>query len=75
MSFEETRAIPDPTQWVTTRELMEHLRIVSANTVTNYIKAGMPHHRLGGRTLLFDLAEVDEWVRSRWTASAPRQTA
>lgn len=79
MSFEDARGNPDPTaptRWVGTPELMAHLGIVSKNTVTNYVKAGMPVHQpLKGGRYLFDLVEVDEWIRSRWTASVPRQTA
>lgn len=38
---------------------------------------GLPVHRLGDGPKAqrrFYLAELDEWVRSRWTANAPAQT-
>ncbi len=37
---------------------------VTKNTVRNWIKQGMPHLKAGS-VLRFDLAAVDEWLRSR----------
>lgn len=49
------------------REVCEHLGGVSHNTVAAYIRAGMPAHQLMRRgRYLFDLAEVDRWIYSRW---------
>ena len=61
-----------PTDWVTKDVLMAHLRIKSANTITAYIKQGMPAHRIG-KGYLFDLTEVDQWVRCRCITPAPGQ--
>ena len=48
-----------------------HLGGVSAPTVTAYIRAGMPAHQLrpNGK-YLFDLAEIDRWIYSRWSQPA-----
>jgi len=67
MEFDLVQQLP-PTDWATTAELMEHLRVKSPNTVTRMIRDGMPKHRVG-RKYLFDLIEVDQWLRasSRWS--------
>jgi len=79
MSFDGTRATTDPTpprQWVDMRTVRAHLGGLSQNTITSYIKAGMPAHQAikGGR-YLFDLAEVDRWICSRWTTRDPGEGA
>lgn len=53
-----------------------HLGGVSQNTITAYIRAGMPAHQAvkGGR-YLFDLSEVDGWICSRWTARVAGQAS
>ena len=65
-----------PTTWVTTDEVMRHLQIKSANTITRLIREGMPAHRVG-KGYRFDLHEVDEWVRtySRWSARVAARDA
>jgi excisionase family DNA binding protein len=56
-----------PASWASTRELMAHLHITSATTVTRLVREeGLPVHRLpGSRTMLFNLAEVDAWLLER----------
>lgn len=50
--------------WATTRELMVHTRIRDKRTISKLIAAGMPVHRIPGmQNLMFDLLEVDEWLR------------
>jgi excisionase family DNA binding protein len=48
--------------------------VKSPNTITEMVKRGLPAHKVG-KGYRFDLAEVDEWIRSRWTAQTPGQTA
>lgn len=53
-----------------------HLGGVSAPTIAAYIKAGMPAHQLrpNGK-YLFDLAEIDRWICSRWSRRAADQAS
>lgn len=48
---------------MTTTETCELLQ-VSPSTLRRYRKAGMPHLRLGGRTVRFVRDDVEEWVRT-----------
>jgi excisionase family DNA binding protein len=60
-------------RWLTVNELAAHF---GKDRVTMYrwLKLGMPGHRPGG-SLLFDLDEVEDWVRSRCSSPAPAQEA
>lgn len=61
------------TVWLTTEEVMAHLRIGSKHTLRKYRALGLPMHDLGGMHL-FDLDEVDVWVRSRCSDLTPGRT-
>jgi hypothetical protein len=69
----------DPTgplhiEWLTSAEVMRLLRIVSPITLRRYIDAGLPVHQpMPGGQRLFDRAEVNAWIKSRWTAKTPGQ--
>lgn len=50
-------------KWLTLIEICEYLK-VSRETVLNWInKKNMPAHKVG-RLWRFDIAEVDEWIKS-----------
>lgn len=69
---EEQAVSPTPVTWLTTDEVMEHLRIGSKVTLRKYRSLGLPVHDLGGMHL-FDIAEVDAWVKSRCSDLTPGQ--
>jgi predicted DNA-binding transcriptional regulator AlpA len=49
-------------KYMTAPEVADHCR-VSVWTIYARVKAGMPHGRIGNR-LLFDVAEVNAWIRN-----------
>jgi predicted DNA-binding transcriptional regulator AlpA len=51
---------------------MEHLG-VSRNTVSTYVRSGMPAHKIRGGRYLYDLREIDAWIDSRWSSRNPGQ--
>lgn len=59
-----------PIRWLTTEEVMKHLRIGSKHTLRKYRTQGLPAHQVGGQHL-FDIDEVDAWVRSRCSDLTP----
>lgn len=64
----EVQHLP-PTEWVDLETVMKHLSVRSKVTMTRYIRSeGLPARKVGKR-YLFDLTEVDAWVRarSRWS--------
>lgn len=55
--------MPDSQRWISVDDVAEHLG-VSRDTVYRWIdRRGLPAHKVG-RFWKFQLAEVDEWVRS-----------
>lgn len=73
-------------RWVDTRAVMAVLGITSPQTLTKYIKIGLPNvagemeplpARKIGRAYRFDLDAVDAWIdsRSSWIAQTPGQSA
>jgi predicted site-specific integrase-resolvase len=50
-------------KYVVSTDVCKFLHI-SKGTLHNYVKAGMPHLRLN-RKLLFELEEVEKWVKER----------
>jgi excisionase family DNA binding protein len=56
-------------KYMTAPEVADHCR-VSVWTIYARVKAGMPHGRIGNR-LLFDVAEVDAWIRNHRAGAAP----
>lgn len=65
---------PLPIRWLTTDEVMKHLRIGSKHTLRKYRQQGLPAHELGGMHL-YDVDEVDGWVRSRCSDLTPGEAA
>ena len=49
---------------VSRKEIEEFLG-VSRVTVFRLMKEGMPRHKLGYRTIRFDIEEVREWLKTR----------
>lgn len=74
-------------RWGDTRAAMAALGVTSPQTLTKYIKYGLPNRDTGeveplptvkiGRSYRFDLDAVDAWIesRSRWIAQTPGQSA
>ena len=57
-------------RWVSVQEVADHLG-VNKDTIYKWIESkGMPAHRVG-RLWKFQLAEIDEWVRSGSGGEAP----
>jgi excisionase family DNA binding protein len=54
----------DSKRWATPAEVAKHLQ-VEESTVKQWAKLGTIPHGKAGSMLRFDLAEIDEWVRSR----------
>lgn len=65
-----------PVNWVTSRDVMQHLGIRSQVTLTKLIKEGLPAHKIG-KGYRFDLIEVDAWLRgsSRWNRRSAGRSA
>lgn len=62
-------------RWLTVNELAAHFG-KDRGTMYRWLRLGMPGHRPGG-SLLFDIDEVEGWVRSRCSdgqAAQPAQT-
>lgn len=62
---------------MTVEEYAEHRR-VSAYTVYRWVKAGMPHERLGGsrgKLLRIDVAKADAWHAAGGVAGAVERAA
>lgn len=49
--------------WLRLADLMEQVR-VSRSTIHRWLRQGLPRHKVG-RIVLFDLQEVEEWIRQR----------
>jgi excisionase family DNA binding protein len=67
---------PVPRPFLTATEVCEALRI-SRPTLSRWMKDGMPAHQVNpnrGR-LFFDLAEVNDWIKSRCSSPTPGQEA
>jgi len=63
----------DANPYLTAEEVAIHLR-VSYATVGRWVKLGLPTHQATTRgRRLFDLVEVDSWLKSRWSAPNPDQ--
>jgi len=54
--------------YLTAGELMEKLNI-SRSTLYRWRKDGMPHEKLGHKTIRYDFDEVKEWLRQRGQGS------
>lgn len=55
---------PEDTRWITINEVAKHLRL-APGTVKNWAGANrIPCHRVG-RSVRFDLAEVEAWARGK----------
>ena len=39
---------------------------VSRNTVYEYIKRGMPYHRISEKKMSFDVQEINTWLKSQF---------
>lgn len=61
------------TTWLTVNGLADHFKM-SRSTVYRWLDEGCPSHRPRGRAL-FDLTEVEAWIRSRCSAAAPVEPA
>lgn len=63
----------DAPEWLTRKEVMQHLRIGSAHTLRKAIdEDGLPFHMLRNE-MRFDRGEVDAWLKSRCIDVAPDQ--
>ena len=49
-------------KWLSVQEIADHLG-VSKDSIYNYIKKGMPAHKIG-KLWKFKASEVDEWAKS-----------
>jgi excisionase family DNA binding protein len=58
-------------RWLSVNELAAHFGKDRA-TMYRWLRLGMPGHRPGG-SLLFDLDEVEAWVRSRCSTDGRAQ--
>lgn len=47
---------------LTARELAAHFN-VSERTIQRHVENGMPHYKLGDRSIRFRLSEVEAWAR------------
>lgn len=54
----------DPKKYVTKAQLSKYLN-VSVRTITRYQDEGMPYHKLSTRKNLYEIREVDEWLKKR----------
>ena len=62
--------MPDSDRWISVEDVAQHLG-VSRDTIYRWIeKRGLPAHKVG-RFWKFQLAEVDEWVRTGGAAEQP----
>ena len=62
-----------PATWMRVEAITKALGISRA-TLYRWIDRGLPHHRVG-RVVLFDLDEVDSWLRAQGAEREPRQRA
>ncbi|MBG9568463.1 hypothetical protein ABE38_24640 [Brevibacillus agri] len=51
-------------KYVTKEQLAKYLN-VSIRTITRYQDEGMPFHKPSSRKNLYDVREVDEWIKKR----------
>lgn len=51
-------------QYITTKDLMELYR-VTRPTILKWRNEGMPFHRWGTRTIRFNPADVDRWLKEK----------
>jgi predicted DNA-binding transcriptional regulator AlpA len=65
MPDKKDNVITLPTLRLITPTQLQNVLGISRRTMFNYIDRGLPVHRLSARVMRFDLAEVEEWVRSR----------
>lgn len=49
-------------KWLSVQEIADHLG-VSKDSIYNYIKKGMPAHKIG-KLWKFKVSEVDDWAKS-----------
>jgi len=49
-------------RWLSVEEIAEHLG-VSKDSIYNWIKKGMPAHKIG-KLWKFKVSEVDDWAKS-----------
>lgn len=49
-------------RWLSVQEIADHLG-VSKDTIYNWIKKGMPSHKIG-KLWKFKTSEVDKWAKS-----------
>lgn len=60
-------------RWLSVDEIARHLGIKRETVYLWIDRRGLPAHKLG-RLWKFQVAEVDEWVRSGGAAEQPRET-